>query len=232
MRMRKKKNLVQRMERCSDIWVRNPYEQKGNWRNLFHSGCELRLEIGCGKGRFTAEMAAAEPDVFFVALEKVPDAMVIAMERVKNMELNNVVFVCADAAQLPELFAPGEVDLLYINFCDPWPSNRHVRRRLTHVDFLLSYRGILKKGGQIHFKTDNRPLFDFSLTQFPRAGFQLSQITVDLHKDGIQGVMTDYEEKFHRQGVPINRCVATVDASFPEEYSGGAHAVPQASEDR
>ena len=222
MRMRKKKNLGPRMERCSDIWVRDPYSQKGKWRELFHLGCELRLEIGCGKGRFTAETAAGEPEVFFVALEKVPDAMIIAMERVKNMGLTNVVFVCDDAARLADIFAPDEVDLLYINFCDPWPSKRHTKRRLTHVDFLRSYRSVLKQSGQIHFKTDNRPLFDFSLTQFPLVGYELSQVTFDLHANGIYGVMTDYEEKFHNLGTPINRCVATVGELPPTSREEGA----------
>ena len=216
MRMRKKKNLGPRMERCADIWVRDPYSRKGKWRELFRPDCQLRLEIGGGKGRFTAETAAAEPDVFFVAVEKVPDAMVVAMERVKGMGLSNVVFVCDDAARLTDMFAPGEVDQLYINFCDPWPSKRHAKRRLTYVDFLCSYRGILKRGGQIHFKTDNRPLFDFSLTQFPLAGYELSEVTFDLHADGVKGVMTDYEEKFHGLGTPINRCVGTV-AELPPE---------------
>ena len=111
MRMRKKKNLVPRMEACDACWIRRPEE--------------LRVELGCGKGRFTAETAKAEPDVLLIAVEKVPDAMVVAMERVRDAGLTNVFFIDADAALLPELFAPGEVDRIYINFCDPWPrSNR------------------------------------------------------------------------------------------------------------
>lgn len=210
MRMRKKKNLLPRMERCEDILVRDPFQMRGHWRERFRPDCELRLEIGCGKGRFTVETAAAEPDVFFVAVERVPDAMVIAMERAKGLGLTNVAFVCGDAAQLEEMFAPGEVDRIYINFCDPWPSKRHAKRRLTFVKFLLSYRNVLSEGGQIHFKTDNRPLFDFSLTQFPKAGFTLSEVTNDLHANGTCGVMTDYEAKFSAEGVPINRCVGTM----------------------
>jgi len=214
MRLRKKKNLIPRMERCSDIWVQDPYGRRGAWRELFRTGCELRLELGCGKGRFTAQTAAAAPDTFFVAVEREPDAMVVAMERVKSLGLTNVAFVCDDAARLNDLFAPGEVDLIYINFCDPWPSNRHAKRRLTHENFLLAYRDILKDDGEIHFKTDNRPLFDFSLSQFPRAGYELSQVTFDLHAGGVQGVMTDYEEKFHNLGMPIHWCVA-VKAGLP-----------------
>lgn len=209
MRMRKKPNLVPRMEKCSDLLISSPAEYRSHWRDLKPDAKELRLELGCGKGRFTAETAQQNPQVLYVALERVPDAMVIAMERCREKELKNVFFIDGDASRLREYFAPGEVDLLYINFCDPWPSNHHARRRLTHQNFLVLYRGILRDGGEIHFKTDNHDLFEYSLFQFPKVGYTLSQVTRDLHKDGIQGVMTDYEEKFHSIGTPINRCVAT-----------------------
>ena len=215
MRMRKKPNLIPRMERCAAIQIKDPEGQKGRWRELMPGCTSLRLELGCGKGRFTAETAAANPGVLFIAVERVPDAMIIAMERVSAMGLTNVFFVDADAARLTEYFAPGEVDQIYINFCDPWPSNRHAKRRLTFVGFLMIYRQVLREGGQIHFKTDNSPLFEWSLTQFPEAGFGLSEVTRDLHRDGIQGIMTDYEEKFHNQGVLINRCVGTVEELPP-----------------
>ena len=140
MRMRRKKNLQARMERCAPWLIQDPAALRGNWRSLKADAQELRLELGCGKGRFTCQTAAAHPELLFVAVERVPDAMVMAMERAREMELGNVFFVDADAAKLAEFFAPGEVDLLYINFCDPWPSNRHAKRRLTHRDFLLSYR--------------------------------------------------------------------------------------------
>lgn len=210
MRMRKKPNLGPRMERCAALLIEQPEEYRGNWRSLMPEAEELRLELGCGKGRFTAETAAAHPKALFIAVERVPDAMIIAMERVAALGLQNVRFVDGDAARLPEYFVPGEVDLIYINFCDPWPSNRHAKRRLTHPDFLLRDRAVLRPGGQIHFKTDNHDLFEWSLFQFPKAGFELSQVTRNLHAAGIQGVMTDYEEKFHLQGYPINRCVATM----------------------
>lgn len=216
MRMRKKPNLIPRMERCAACQVRDPEARRGHWRDLMPEAKELRLELGCGKGRFTAETAAQNPDILFIAVERVPDAMVIAMERVTAMELHNVFFVDGDAAKLPEYFAPGEVDLIYINFCDPWPTKRHAKRRLTFVAFLKKYREVLKEKGQIHFKTDNRDLFEWSLTQFPQAGFELSEVTRDLHANGICGVMTDYEEKFHNMGTPINRCVGTM-GPLPEE---------------
>lgn len=217
MRMRRKKNLVPRMEACGQWLIRDPKAQRGHWRELMPGAKELRLELGCGKGRFTCQTAAADPDVLFIAVERVPDAMVMAMEKARSLALTNVFFVDADAADLPEFFAPDEVDLIYINFCDPWPPKRHAKRRLTHGNFLKLYRQVLKMGGQIHFKTDNQPLFEFSVEELPKFGFELSEVTRNLHENGPVGVMTDYEAKFHELGQPINRCVGTmVDWTEPE----------------
>ena len=212
MRMRKKKNLTPRMEACGALLVAAPEAEKGRWRARKPDAVRLRLELGCGKGRFTAETAAAHPEDLYVAVERVPDAMVIAMERCRALGLTNVFFIDGDAAALDQYFDPGEVDLIYINFCDPWPSVKHSRRRLTHVNLLRGYRRVLREGGQIHFKTDNHDLFEWSLFQFPKVGFALSEVTRNLHGTGVQGVMTDYEEKFHAMGTPINRCVATMEA--------------------
>ena len=212
MRMRKKKNLEPRMEACAQWQEKNPAAWKGHWKDKLPGATEVRLELGCGKGRFTVETARREPDVLFLAVERVPDALVTAMERAKELELANVVFICDDAALLSDWFAPGEIQRLYINFCDPWPSKKHAKRRLTFEAFLKSYREILSEGGQIHFKTDNKPLFEFSLTQFPRAGYDLSEVTFDLHADDPDVIMTDFEAVFHEQGVKINRCVGTLTA--------------------
>lgn len=217
MRMRKKPNLIPRMEACSDIWIRNPEEFFGKWRELFPECRELRLEVGCGKGKFTAETAAAEPDVLLIAMERVPDAMVMAMEKAKRMELKNVFFISDDVARAGELFAPGEVDLLYINFPDPWPHKKHAPRRLTHTGFLKLYQKILKPGAEIHFKTDNAGLFAFSLEQFEEMGFPTKNVTHDLHKDGPVGIMTGYEEKFYGLGTPICRCEVVVKEEHHDE---------------
>lgn len=225
MRMRRKKNLGPRMEACAPWLVKDPQALRGNWRSLMPAAKELRLELGCGKGRFTCQTAASAPEVLFVAVERVPDAMVMAMERARDMGLTNVFFVDADAAALPDFFAPDEVDLIYINFCDPWPPKRHAKRRLTHRDFLLRYRQVLKEEGEIHFKTDNVGLFAFSVTEFPLGGFRPTQITHDLHAQGITGIMTDYEEKFHNQGVRINRCVA-VKTALPPQPPQAEEAAP------
>ena len=209
MRMRKKPNLGPRMERCAKYLIADPTIMRGRWKELMPDCRQIWLELGCGKGRFSAETAARNPDVLYIALERVPDAMVIAMERCMEMGLTNTFFIDGDAAMLRDYFAPGEVERLFINFCDPWPSHKHARRRLTHEQFLILYRGILRDGGQLHFKTDNRDLYEYSLFQFPKAGYTLSEVTRNLHKNGVQGVMTDYEEKFHLMGTPINRCVGT-----------------------
>lgn len=210
MRMRKKKNLIPRMEKCAACHVRDGFALRGKWvESLMPQAKELRVELGCGKGRFTVETARQNPEVLFVAIEKVPDAMVIAMERAMELQLKNVFFVVGDAALVPDYFAPDEVDMVYVNFCDPWPPKGQAKRRLTHRGFLETYRKALKDGGQVHFKTDNSPLFEFSVLEFPEAGYELSEVTRDLHADGPNGVMTDYEAKFYAEGIHINRCVGT-----------------------
>ncbi len=207
MRMRKKPNLVPRVERCAELLEPAPEERRGRWLADFPGFSALHLELGCGKGRFTVSMAEADPRVLFVAVERVLDAMVVAMERAKEAGLANVRFLDFDAAGCESVFAPGEVDRLYINFPDPWRKSRQFKRRLTAPSFLKIYEHILKPEGEIWFKTDNRPLFDWSVEQFEAEGWTLTQVTHDL-PDADAGAMTDYEAKFRAQGVPINRLVA------------------------
>ena len=206
MRMRKRPNLEPRMEACAAVWIREPEAHRGSWRALMPGARELHLEIGCGKGKFTVEMAALHPEVLFVAVERVREALVLAMEKALAMELKNVFFLSVDAAQLELYFAPGEVDLIYLNFCDPWPRSKNAKRRLTYHTFLEKYRLVLRPGGEIHFKTDNEKLFQWSLEEFAQYGYPVKNVTDDLHRDGITGVMTGYEEKFHALGTPIHRC--------------------------
>ncbi len=209
MRMRKKANLPQRMEKCGAYLVPDPKSQKGKWLEKMSTASEIWLELGAGKGRFTAQTAQANPQVLYIAVERVPDAMIIAMERCQEMGLTNVFFIDGDAALLQDYFAPDEISRLFVNFCDPWPGQKHARRRLIHANFLSIYRRILKVGGQIEFKTDNKDLFEFSVFQFPKTGYELSDVTRNLHEHGIKGIMTDYEEKFHNLGTHINRLVGT-----------------------
>ncbi len=208
MRMRKKPNLIPRMERCAHVQITDPAALRGAWLNTFPGHSQLWLELGCGKGKFTAETAKESPDAFIVAIEKVPDAMVVAMERTCQTELSNVRFIDTDALVLPLLFEKGEVSRIFINFCDPWPRSKEAKHRLTAPGFLALYESVLSPEGEIHFKTDNDPLFEYSMETLLAEGWQLSSLTRDLHKNGPLGVMTDYEAKFYEQGVKINRLVA------------------------
>ena len=181
------------MERCKEYLVTEPETRKGAWRT---PGRSLNLEIGCGKGSFTCALAAAEPEQDLVAIEKVPDAMILAMERAQAAGLRNVCFLDYDAAKLREIFNPEELDRIYINFCDPWPKSRDAKFRLTAPAFLRIYADLLPVGGEIRFKTDNAALFD------------LRALTRDLHAQGIQGILTDYERRFMEEGVPIKMLIA------------------------
>ncbi len=199
--MRKKPNLIPRMERCAALQVKEPEALRGRWSEEFPAWREIRLEIGCGKGRFTCEQALREPEVLLLALEKVPDAMVVAMERAMEQKIENVRFLDRDAELLPEIFAPGEVSRLYINFPDPWPKKKQFKRRLTAPEFLDRYKALLPEGGEIWFKTDNGPLYEWSLETMQAAGWSLREMP-----EGPP--MTDYEARFTEQGLPIYRIVA------------------------
>ena len=220
MRMRKRHNLEPRMEKCAELLVKEPAERRGSWLQALPGFEKLYVELGCGKGRFTAQTAETIPDTLLLAIEKVPDAMIIAMERVQAQGLENVRFMDIDAAKLPEIFAPGEIDRLYINFCDPWPKSRDAKLRLTAPGFLRLYADALKEGGEIHFKTDNTPLFDWSVEVLKTEGWALSEVTHDLHANGTVGVMTDYEAKFTADGMKINRLAATKTADTKGTAAG------------
>ena len=220
MRMRKRHNLEPRMEKCAHLQIKQPDELRGRWKAEFGQFEDIMLEIGCGKGRFTVETAAAAPGTLFVAIEKVRDAMIIAMERVNEQGLENVRFIDGDAAKLTEMFAPGELSRIYINFCDPWPKSRDAKFRLTAPNFLRRYASLLSEGGEIHFKTDNTPLFDWSALQFEQEKWIMREFTHDLHGQGPKGVMTDYEAKFYAEGMKINRVVAVKAAKTLDTAAG------------
>lgn len=215
MRMRKRNNLAPRMQACERVWIHEPQSLRGSWRSLMPGCRELRVEVGCGKGKFTVETARLEPDVLLIAIERVPDALVLAMESAMRLELKNVFFVSLDAANIDEFFDESEIDLLYINFCDPWPRSKNAKRRLTYHTFLEKYKKVLRLGGQIHFKTDNAKLFEWSLPEMESCFLQLQNVTRNLHENGPVGVMTGYEEKFYQLGTPINRCEAVVVTKQP-----------------
>ena len=205
--MRRKPNLEPRLEKCASVTVESPEEYRGRWRESF--GFEaVHVELGCGKGRFTADVAASAPEVLLVAIERDPSALVMAMELALSRGLSNVRFILGDVGLLSELFAPGEVGRIYLNFPDPWPKSRDAKLRLTAPNFLRRYATVLARGGELQFKTDNTPLFDWSAEQFTAEGWELRELTHDLHANGLVGILTGYEAKFVAQGLKINRLVA------------------------
>ncbi len=209
MRMRRKKHREERLLECSDILIDNILDYKNDLRSIFPSDAPLHLEIGCGKGKFVTETAMNNPEINFVAFEKNLDVLVLAAEKVKNAGLTNVKFVPGDASVLSEFDTKTKCDVIYINFCDPWPKSGYAKRRLTHANFLKLWEKLVKDGGGIHFKTDNRSLFEFSLNSFSDYGMRLKNITLDLHASKFEGnVMTEYETLFSEKGNPIYRCEA------------------------
>jgi len=210
MRMRRKKNLDTRLEQVSALNMLTPAEHKGNWRALFgkDENAQLHLEIGCGKGDFIVGNALKNPDICYVAVEREPNVILLAMEKAQAAGVENVRFIDADASTLADVFEKDEVDRIYLNFSDPWPPKKRHKRRLTHENYLKVYDQFLKKDGEIHQKTDNTGLFEFSLCSFSQFGYVLYDITFDLHATEFENIMTEYERNFTEKGMNIYRCVA------------------------
>ncbi|MCF0132743.1 MAG: tRNA (guanosine(46)-N7)-methyltransferase TrmB [Blautia sp.] len=199
----------------SEFVVQEPEKHKGKWRDVFFQTGPLHIEVGMGKGRFLMDMATLHPDVNYVGIEMYDSVLLRAVQKLEELTeagdgLPNVRFMRMDARLLPEVFAAGEVDKIYLNFSDPWPKSRHAKRRLPSREFLARYDQILAKEGVVEFKTDNRGLFDFALEEVPEAGWILKECTFDLHHDEKMregNVMTEYEEKFSSLGTPICKYV-------------------------
>lgn len=196
----------------SPFCIHTPTEHKGNWKVLFSNDHPLHIEIGMGKGQFIMSLAKEHPDINYIGIERYTSVLLRALQKMELEPLDNLKFLCIDAATLPDIFAAGEVDKIYLNFSDPWPKDRHAKRRLTSRTFLERYNAILAPEGHIEFKTDNRGLFDFSLEEIPQAGWKIDAYTFDLHHDDAmnQGnIMTEYEEKFSSLGNPICKLIAS-----------------------
>lgn len=194
----------------SSYVVHEPKEQKGKWKEIFGNDNPIHIEIGMGKGRFIMQLAEENPDINYVGIEKYSTVLLRAIQKMEAKELPNLVFIRMDAEELCEVFGEKEVDRIYLNFSDPWPKDRHAKRRLESREFLARYNMCLKKDGVIEFKTDNRMLFDFAVEEVREAGWKMNKITYDLHKDEkmmIGNVMTEYEEKFSSMGNPIYKYI-------------------------
>lgn len=194
----------------SPLVVHEPEKVKGKWSELFGNDHPLRIEIGMGKGKFIHGLAEKNPEINYIGIEKYSSVLLRALQKMEEKPLSNLFFIRMDAEDIAEVFAENEVDRIYLNFSDPWPKDRHAKRRLPSKEFLMRYDQFLKKDGVLEFKTDNRELFEFALEQLPLAGWEEVNVTFDLHNDPEMSegnIMTEYEEKFSSMGNPICKCI-------------------------
>lgn len=219
MRMRKKKNLEARLEEVKEYILHTECEEKDfekdvekslfDYEAVFGNSNPVRLEIGCGKGQFTCEMAKRNPDVNFIAVEKIKNVIVAACEKAKEEGLTNVKFIAGCAEYLPRFIPENSVELIYLNFSCPFPKAKYARHRLTHRFFLEIYRKLLTEKGEIHQKTDNMHFFEFSLEEYSAAKYTIKNLSLDLHNSGFEGnIVTEYEKRFSDLGQPIYRVEA------------------------
>lgn len=195
----------------------DPEAKKGQWHAFFGNEHPIHVEIGMGKGQFIEQMAILHPEINYIGIERYDTVLLKALKKrealmAEGAALTNLTFLSIDARLLADVFAPGEVDRIYLNFSDPWPKDRQANRRLTSPVFMKIYQQFLAASGTLEFKTDNEGLFDYSLTSVPDAGWILTAVTRDLHHDGSMNegnVMTEYEEKFSAKGNPIFKLIAT-----------------------
>lgn len=208
------RNITGSRERIAEspYTIENPKECRGKWHELLENDNPVHIEIGMGKGRFVHTMAKQNPDIEYIGIEKYSSVLLRAIQKMEEETLPNLRFIRMDAEEITEVFGEGEVDKIYLNFSDPWPKDRHAKRRLPSGQFLERYDKILKRGGTLEFKTDNRELFDFAVEELEPAGWKAEVITYDLHGDEklMKGnVMTEYEERFSAVGNPICKYIIT-----------------------
>ncbi|HGK8166815.1 TPA: tRNA (guanosine(46)-N7)-methyltransferase TrmB [Streptococcus pyogenes] len=211
MRVRKRKGAEEHLANNPHYVILNPEDAKGRWHDVFGNDRPIHIEVGSGKGGFITGMALKNPDINYIGIDIQLSVISYALDKVLASEVPNVKLLRVDGSSLTNYFEDGEVDMMYLNFSDPWPKTKHEKRRLTYKDFLDTYKRILPEHGEIHFKTDNRGLFEYSLASFSQYGMTLRQIWLDLHASNYEGnVMTEYEEKFSNKGQVIYR----VEANF------------------
>ncbi|NLM73818.1 MAG: tRNA (guanosine(46)-N7)-methyltransferase TrmB [Clostridiaceae bacterium] len=192
-----------------DNYIQNPFEYRGKWHAYFGNNNPIHMEIGSGKGKFIITLAQQNPQINYIAFEKVPTVLLKLVRKIPDGGLKNLAVISEDAKKLCEIFEDGEIDKIYLNFSDPWPKYRHTKRRLTAKPFLNIYERVLKDNSLIEFKTDNRPFFDFSLEELKDSKFIIERFTYDLYNsDLLEGnIATEYEERFHGLGTPINKVI-------------------------
>ncbi|NBA00120.1 tRNA (guanosine(46)-N7)-methyltransferase TrmB [Streptococcus pyogenes] len=211
MRVRKRKGAEEHLANNPHYVILNPEDAKGRWHDVFGNDRPIHIEVGSGKGGFITGMALKNPDINYIGIDIQLSVLSYALDKALASEVPNVKLLRVDGSSLTNYFEDGEVDMMYLNFSDPWPKTKHEKRRLTYKDFLDTYKRILPEHGEIHFKTDNRGLFEYSLASFSQYGMTLRQIWLDLHASNYEGnVMTEYEEKFSNKGQVIYR----VEANF------------------
>lgn len=206
MRVRNRKGASDLLANHPQYVISNPEECKGRWSEIFGNDNPIHIEVGSGKGRFVTGMAALHPDINYIGIDIQMTVLSYALDRVVEAGLPNIKLLQVDGSSLTNYFSDAEINRLYLNFSDPWPKKRHEKRRLTYRTFLDTYKAILPAQGEIHFKTDNRGLFEYSLASFSQYGMVLKQVWLDLHASDMEGnVQTEYEEKFSRKGQVIYR---------------------------
>lgn len=205
MRLRNIKNKEEILNNSKYI-ILNPKEYKGKWNNVFKNNNPIYIEIGMGKGKFILENALKYPNINFIGIEKYDSVIARAIKKIDEHEINNLKLIRIDANELNDVF-DKEIDLIYLTFSDPWPKDRHAKRRLSHSDFLKIYDDIFKNYKKIEMKTDNRKLFEYSVVSFSKYGYVIEQISTDLHKDEENIITTEYEDKFVKLGFPIYKVI-------------------------
>lgn len=194
----------------SPLVIHEPKQHKGSWREVFGNDNPIRIEVGMGKGKFIYELAKQNPHVNYIGIEKYSSVLLRALQKMESEPLSNLCFIRMDAEGIAEVFGKEEIDRIYLNFSDPWPKDRHAKRRLPSREFLKRYDSFLKKDGVLEFKTDNRDLFNFALEELNDTGWEVVQVTYDLHNDPVMltgNIMTEYEEKFSALGNPIYKYI-------------------------
>ncbi len=215
MRIRNNPNALAAIQQHEDIVIFRPQNYRGKWREYFAekngkgTDVKMHVELGMGRGKFIATHGLLHKDIGFVGIDLRHEIILSALEKILENELDNVLLLPYNIMNLEDAFEIEEVDTFYINFCDPWPKVRHSKRRLTHRIFLEKYRTLLRDGGSIEFKTDSKELFDFSVKEFMESGFEITDMTYDLNNIDYPGnITTEYEEKFIKRGIKINRLEA------------------------